>query len=341
MLHNGFLYLQTNSGKLNRITLTSHKFKSTTVKLSEEDLNSALALRQWEAAFLICSQLDNEESWIRAGEGAIKCLEISAASKFYRQIQNAGMVLSLQELNQQEDTFYLQGMCCLLIGQFNRAQDFFLKSTNPLAALEMRRDLQNWEEALQLAGRLAPGQIAEISREFAAQQEFEGNYSGALTNYEKSIQEGKHILTRDELSSASGGVARCSIRMGDLRRGIQLAMNNPAKSLKRECAEILEKMKQFKEAGDLFIKGEFWEKGAASYLKAKLYNKVGEIIHRVDTGSGSLYRIVLKWSASYRWSFAPNSAWETKEAIIIGKTRPTLQNINTINVSTYKRFIQL
>ena len=61
-------------------------------------------------------------------------------------------------------------------------------------------------------------------------------------------------------------------------------MNNPTKSLKRECADILEKMKQFKEAGDLFIKGEFWEKGAASYLKAKLYNKVGEIIHRVDTG---------------------------------------------------------
>jgi len=75
-------------------------------------------------------------------------------------------------------------------------------------------------------------------------------------------------------------------------------MKNSSKSLKRECAEILEKMKQFKEAGELYIKGinqhtsfiktlgkcsgEFWEKGAGSFLKAKLYNKVGEIIHRVD-----------------------------------------------------------
>ena len=62
--------------------------------------------------------------------------------------------------------------------------------------------------------------------------------------------------------------------MGDLRRGIQLANNNPSKSVKKECGEILDKMKQYKEAGELFIKAECWEKGAASYLRAKLLNKV-------------------------------------------------------------------
>ena len=71
--------------------------------------------------------------------------------------------------------------------------------------------------------------------------------------------------------------------MGDLRRGIQLANNNPSKSVKKECGEILDKMKQYKEAGELFIKAECWEKGAASYLRAKLLNKVGDIIHRVDS----------------------------------------------------------
>ena len=123
------------------------------------------------------------------------------------------LLLSLLELSEQEDTFYLRGSCSLLLNDFEGAQKLFLKSTNPLAALEMRRDLQSWDEALQLASRLAPGQVPGISREFAAQQEFEGNYSGALSNYERSIQDGAHILSRDELQIASGGVARCSIRM--------------------------------------------------------------------------------------------------------------------------------
>ena len=58
----------------------------------------------------------------------------------------------------------------------------------------MRRDLQSWEEALQLASRLSPTQVPEISREFAAQQEFEGNYSGALINYERCIQGGVRAI---------------------------------------------------------------------------------------------------------------------------------------------------
>ena len=149
----------------------------------------------------------------------------------------------------------------------------------------MRRDLQQWDGALQLAQRLAPGQVAGISREFAAQQEFEGNYSAALGHYERAIHEGKSLLSREELSQASAGIPRCSIRMGDIRRGIQLANNNPLKSVKRECAEILDKMKQHKEAGELFIKAEVYEKAAASFLRAKLLNRVGEVIHRVDSGN--------------------------------------------------------
>ena len=66
---------------------------------------------------------------------------------------------------------------------------------------ELSQKLQNAQPRLQLAVRLAPGQVPQISREFAAQQEFEGNYSGALGHYERAIQEGKHILTRDELSA--------------------------------------------------------------------------------------------------------------------------------------------
>ena len=45
-------------------------------------------------------------------------------------------------------------------------------SGTPVAALEMRRDLLQWEMALQLANKLAPEQIPDISREYAHQLEF-------------------------------------------------------------------------------------------------------------------------------------------------------------------------
>lgn len=52
------------------------------------------------------------------------------------------------------------------------AQDLFLTSSNPITALEMRRDLLHWDQALQLANKLAPEQMPFISKEYALQLEF-------------------------------------------------------------------------------------------------------------------------------------------------------------------------
>ena len=41
-------------------------------------------------------------------------------------------------------------------------------------------------------------------------------------------------------------------------------------------------MKQYTQAGMLYVKGEFWEKAAASFLKGKESNRVAEIIDKVD-----------------------------------------------------------
>lgn len=51
----------------------------------------------------------------------------------------------------------------------------YLASSRPIAALEMQRDLLHWEQAMNLAKKLAPDQISSISREYAAQLEFKGN----------------------------------------------------------------------------------------------------------------------------------------------------------------------
>jgi len=236
LLSSGLLFLQTSSGKLNRITLPSHKGNG---PAEMNDLENAIRLRNWSSAQEICAEIDTPKAWNKAAEGALKCIEIESAIRFYQKVQNAGMVLNLMELIKEEDIFYLRGSCSVLLRNFDVAQKSFLQSSEPIAALELRRDLQHWEESLSLANRLAPERIPEIAREYAAQQEFEGNYSGALGNYERAIQDGSKTLSKEQLFLASSGIARCSLRMGDLRRGLQLANNSSSKVLKRECADIL------------------------------------------------------------------------------------------------------
>ena len=89
------------------------------------------------------------------------------------------------------------GHVAVFMESYNHAQELFLSSTNPVAALEvivcmfstphrylndsgcisflslqMRRDLLHWDQALNLAKTLAPDQIPFISKEYAQQLEF-------------------------------------------------------------------------------------------------------------------------------------------------------------------------
>lgn len=82
------------------------------------------------------------------------------------------MVLCLQSILGIEDWKLLFGYVAMYLNEYDKAQDWFLKSNQPLVALEMRRDLLQWEEALQLAKKVAPEQVSMISREYAQQLEF-------------------------------------------------------------------------------------------------------------------------------------------------------------------------
>ena len=81
---------------------------------------------------------------------------------------------------------------------------------------QMRRDLLHWDSALQLAKALAPEQIPFISREYAQQLEFTGDYINALQHYEKGLTHSEKERDHDEV--CAGGIARMSIRMGDIRK---------------------------------------------------------------------------------------------------------------------------
>lgn len=85
-----------------------------------------------------------------------------------------------------------------------------------ISVFKMRRDLLHWDSALQLAKALAPEQIPYISREYAQQLEFTGDYLNALSHFEKGITQIEAQREHDEVCAA--GIARMSIRVGDIRR---------------------------------------------------------------------------------------------------------------------------
>ena len=56
------------------------------------------------------------------------------------------MVLSLEEIKTVEDKNLLAGNVAMFLGEFSTAQELFLASSQPSAALDMRRDLLHWDQ---------------------------------------------------------------------------------------------------------------------------------------------------------------------------------------------------
>lgn len=103
---------------------------------------------------------------------ALKHLEIELAIRVYRRIGEVSLVWSLQDIIDTEDHKLLSGHIAMIIGDYDKAEEWYLKSSHPTAALDMRRDLLQWDQALQLAKKLDPSQISSIAREYAQQLEF-------------------------------------------------------------------------------------------------------------------------------------------------------------------------
>lgn len=93
--------------------------------------------------------------------------------RVYRQMGNAATVYALKSISSIEDINFISGFCALLGDrQTDKAKTFFAKSVNPVEALDLCRDLLQWEQAAALAETLAPEQIPLIAREYAYQLEF-------------------------------------------------------------------------------------------------------------------------------------------------------------------------
>lgn len=193
-LINGDLSCLTPSGKLTIVPLVTTVENKETIKNlaclyipKAADLESKSEFEQGKALQTLYSLgklseiwpllkvIKTTKPWVMLADAALHCLDISTCKRIYRQIlSNAGMVLTLEELEWIDDRNLIAGHVSALMGNISAAQDFFLKSSNPLAILELRRDLMHWEQALNLAQTLAPHEVTFIAKDYAHKLEFDG-----------------------------------------------------------------------------------------------------------------------------------------------------------------------
>uniref|UniRef100_A0A0L8I442 Anaphase-promoting complex subunit 4 WD40 domain-containing protein n=2 Tax=Octopus bimaculoides TaxID=37653 RepID=A0A0L8I442_OCTBM len=286
LLNNGQITLLNQSGRLVTMILScfSLVMKTDLSEISKTKLQESLALciklRRWKDCLRLCEALGTKNNWEVVAEAALRNLEIDEAIAIYRQIKCPAMVRDLKEIGKTEEWNLLIGYVAMILKEFNLAQESFLSSSQPKEALEMRKDLLQWDSALQLAKVLDPESIPFISLESAEELELTGKYMEALNHYEQGITNQKED---EHNKTCAGGTARMAIRTGDIRRGVKIASKISNRTLHKDCAEILESMKQWAESAALYEKGGFYDKAASSYIKCKNWNKVGELLHNVTS----------------------------------------------------------
>lgn len=288
MLYDGDLCLYSTGGKLTTISLNSHKFPPS-MEL-EEQLSQLINLQKYQESWDLCKLINKEESWRVLGEKCINDLEIVFAIRVYRKIGDAAMVQTLEEIRFHEDVNLLSGHCAVLLNKQDDAKQLFAKSSQPLEALDLCRDLLQWEQAMALSNNLSQDQMPLIAREYAQQLELNGSYIEALVHYEKSLGEYRDEVDihgddpfKEHLRLGKAGIARSTIRCGNFSNGIQIALALSDKTLFLDCAEALEQMNQLSEAAQFYEKGGSFDKACGLYIQLKQWQKVDKILPNVTS----------------------------------------------------------
>ena len=355
---------QTSSGGgLAYIQCPQYEHKDNPRATNELAFCQTLALLKLQAAWNYALDLNARAYWLALSHKAMEIIDVDLAVQVYRQLGDAGMVMGLERIAcHVENKSLLAGHVVMLFGNYNAAQDLFLASSRPVTALEMRRDLLHWDQALKLAHTLDPAQVPHIQVEYAQQLEFKTDYEQALAIFQQALAAFDRLFLKatsrkkkgdakdddddeekkraedpmyfddekrnepiiiggnsplpgddefeewdllndggsldDHLTpeqrreraaamlalkkkTCSAGVARCTLRLGDLRRGISYVKDAQDPKLCTDCAGILEAMSQHTEAAALYELASNYEKAAAIYIKQQDFLKAAHIIDKV------------------------------------------------------------
>lgn len=304
-----------------------------------DELGTMLLLRRHSDAWSLCRTLNSAADWQRLGRAALADLDVSLALRAYRQAASCSsnaqpksangvgdqqasaaeqsaedcslaMVFALQDVQHIEDSAYIAGMCSLLLDQTDRAKAHFARSCRPLEALELCRDLLQWEQAMSLAETLAPAELPAIALEYAQQLEDSGQYGEALLQYERACPPNADDANGDRQAAAEegpspqrrrrrcqAGMARTSIANGDAQHGAQLALGLFAAgecdgSLLVDCAEALLRhhgstLRDV--AAQLLERAGNWERACQLYVEQQQWQRVGELLPHCAPGAAKLH----------------------------------------------------
>lgn len=283
-LSQGVLTCLTPSGKGMPVTLTTHRFVhagQAHASQLEEAVAANQSLGKYRSAFVALQRLREvrpaaaERLWEPLAASALRALEIGDAIHIYRAQGKAATVQTLRGLEYVEDAQLLAGHVALLLGDLDKAERLFLASSSPQEALKMHRDLLQWEQALRLANRFSKRDIPFLSREYAQQLEFQGQWAKALELYQAGLAGGEEAAKdRSHSEACRAGIARTAIRSGDVAKGVNMANELKLRAVFRDCAAALEAGGHLQEAAAMYEKGEQYEKACGLYIKAKNWSKV-------------------------------------------------------------------
>ncbi|KAL3685980.1 hypothetical protein R1sor_004002 [Riccia sorocarpa] len=212
---------------------------------------------------------------------ALEHMNVELAVKVCQHSGNVKLLTSLRALENLEEYLLLQGYILALIGDTDAAEASFMKSSKPEAALELRRDLEQWDRAIALAGELQSPLEIEISKKYALLLEKRGDYRQALSYYEQYLR--TSTLDTEQRAFAKAGIARTSIRLGDIWKGKHLVIECSDPLLYRECAKILEGLNLHEDVAELYVLDGQVEKAIGIYLDMKNFPKTLSLVEKIES----------------------------------------------------------
>jgi WD repeat-containing protein 19 len=183
-------------------------------------------------------------------------------------------------LNELDDKNLLIGLCASIMGEFDIAEEHYLKSSTPKEAVYMRRDMHEWEAARLLAEKIAPEELYDIMTSYALQLEHNQKWKESFNYYKTSLN---YARPDSDMNVAYAGLSRVTFRLGDVPQGLNFIKKLQGKQERVyvDCGSILESIRQFQEAAFLYEKGNSIDKAVEMYLKVKNYSKVVTMLDSV------------------------------------------------------------
>ena len=183
LLSDGVVTCLTPSGRLYIIPLSSHQapLPADFPSLPSEEAGRALQMLynigKLTEIWCLFGILTEQQPWEMLADTALTALDLTTALRIYRDALNDfDSVAKIERFALIENIKTLCGHVASLFEEYDLAQEYFLDSPEPVAALELRRHLKQWDKALKLAGKLAPAEVTTLSKFYAQQLESEGTF---------------------------------------------------------------------------------------------------------------------------------------------------------------------